>query len=253
MKMTQNLAIVLLFILLCAIAGVGVYSLTSNRPTPPVFACTMDALVCPDGSAVGRTGPNCSFAPCPTSGKVSGVFTSQNGSSTLTVSAVGGQAAGNIVPLDVSGISVPTGLSGKSVTLEGVYQSGNTFVVSAFIMPTTTATSSVPVASDSPVSGVALSIGESKVIGGVKLTLNRIVSDSRCPIDVQCIQAGNLVVNISLQGELDTETTDISSQSSHQFGNYLVSITKISPEKKSSVSTDPLSYRVSFSVTKSVQ
>jgi hypothetical protein len=27
----------------------------------------MDAMICPDGSAVGRTGPNCAFAPCPTS------------------------------------------------------------------------------------------------------------------------------------------------------------------------------------------
>ncbi len=27
--------------------------------------CTMDAKVCPDGSSVGRTGPNCSFAACP--------------------------------------------------------------------------------------------------------------------------------------------------------------------------------------------
>jgi len=28
-------------------------------------ACTEEAMVCPDGSAVGRTGPNCTFAPCP--------------------------------------------------------------------------------------------------------------------------------------------------------------------------------------------
>ncbi|MBS3148512.1 hypothetical protein J4219_06500 [Candidatus Woesearchaeota archaeon] len=28
-------------------------------------ACTMDARICPDGSAVGRVGPNCEFAPCP--------------------------------------------------------------------------------------------------------------------------------------------------------------------------------------------
>ncbi len=28
-------------------------------------ACPADALLCPDGSAVGRTGPNCTFAPCP--------------------------------------------------------------------------------------------------------------------------------------------------------------------------------------------
>lgn len=29
-------------------------------------ACTEEAKLCPDGSGVGRTGPNCEFAPCPT-------------------------------------------------------------------------------------------------------------------------------------------------------------------------------------------
>jgi hypothetical protein len=27
--------------------------------------CTQDAQQCPDGSYVGRTGPDCEFAPCP--------------------------------------------------------------------------------------------------------------------------------------------------------------------------------------------
>lgn len=31
----------------------------------PMVACTMDARECPDGSYVGRVGPNCEFAPCP--------------------------------------------------------------------------------------------------------------------------------------------------------------------------------------------
>ena len=31
----------------------------------PQQACTREAKVCPDGSAVGRTGPNCEFSPCP--------------------------------------------------------------------------------------------------------------------------------------------------------------------------------------------
>ena len=29
------------------------------------IACTKEAKVCPDGSSVGRTGPDCEFAPCP--------------------------------------------------------------------------------------------------------------------------------------------------------------------------------------------
>jgi hypothetical protein len=32
---------------------------------PPGVVCTMDAKLCPDGSYVGRQGPNCEFAQCP--------------------------------------------------------------------------------------------------------------------------------------------------------------------------------------------
>lgn len=35
-----------------------------NKEGEEVF-CTMDAKVCSDGSSVGRTGPDCEFAPCP--------------------------------------------------------------------------------------------------------------------------------------------------------------------------------------------
>ncbi|HZJ42021.1 MAG TPA: Gmad2 immunoglobulin-like domain-containing protein [Patescibacteria group bacterium] len=36
---------------------------TTTPPGSPVF-CTMEAKLCPDGSAVGRSGPNCEFTPC---------------------------------------------------------------------------------------------------------------------------------------------------------------------------------------------
>jgi hypothetical protein len=34
---------------------------TPEQPT----VCTLEAKICPDGSSVGRTGPNCEFAACP--------------------------------------------------------------------------------------------------------------------------------------------------------------------------------------------
>jgi hypothetical protein len=41
----------------------------SEPSDPPadedIRGCTLEAKVCPDGSAVGRTGPNCQFAKCP--------------------------------------------------------------------------------------------------------------------------------------------------------------------------------------------
>lgn len=41
---------------------------SAPQPTQPcagAVACTMEAKICPDGSAVGRSGPNCEFAECP--------------------------------------------------------------------------------------------------------------------------------------------------------------------------------------------
>lgn len=38
----------------------------TSSPTATQKACTQEAKICPNGSAVGRTGPNCEFAPCPT-------------------------------------------------------------------------------------------------------------------------------------------------------------------------------------------
>lgn len=45
----------------------GSFSLAvdNNLPPPLSVACTMDAKICPDGSAVGRVAPNCEFAACP--------------------------------------------------------------------------------------------------------------------------------------------------------------------------------------------
>ncbi len=38
----------------------------SPLPNPNQTVCTQEAMQCPDGSYVGRTGPNCAFTKCPT-------------------------------------------------------------------------------------------------------------------------------------------------------------------------------------------
>jgi hypothetical protein len=38
----------------------------SAIPPPQEIACTKEAKQCPDGSVVGRSGPKCEFAACPT-------------------------------------------------------------------------------------------------------------------------------------------------------------------------------------------
>lgn len=39
--------------------------ITFAKSAKPPTACTQEAKLCPDGSAVGRTGPACEFAACP--------------------------------------------------------------------------------------------------------------------------------------------------------------------------------------------
>ncbi|HEX7017538.1 MAG TPA: hypothetical protein VF209_01365 [Patescibacteria group bacterium] len=77
---TLKMAVVGLMILLPVVAVSGYYlgksasKNNSSSDNPIVMAspsaeqgvaCTMDAKVCPDGSSVGRSGPNCEFAACP--------------------------------------------------------------------------------------------------------------------------------------------------------------------------------------------
>lgn len=52
---------------------------------PDGQTCTMEAKLCPDGSAVGRTGPNCEFAACPEA-------------ATATTTTTGGGEAAGILP-----------------------------------------------------------------------------------------------------------------------------------------------------------
>lgn len=58
----------ILTILLIIAATIGGYLIYSGRISlnqPKETACTLEAKICPDGTAVGRSGPNCEFAACP--------------------------------------------------------------------------------------------------------------------------------------------------------------------------------------------
>jgi hypothetical protein len=61
----KNVNIAIAVVFLIALVG-SILTLTFKEAEAPTdVACTMDAKVCPDGTAVGRVGPQCEFAPCP--------------------------------------------------------------------------------------------------------------------------------------------------------------------------------------------
>ncbi|MCK9344883.1 MAG: Gmad2 immunoglobulin-like domain-containing protein [Candidatus Pacebacteria bacterium] len=59
----KKLYIFIFVLIVAVIAVITLVGLGTTKEGP--VACTMEAKVCPDGSAVGRTGPNCEFAECP--------------------------------------------------------------------------------------------------------------------------------------------------------------------------------------------
>jgi len=65
-KLGMIIALVIILFLLF-ISGSAGYAIFKNLQTNnQQVACTLEAMICPDGSSVGRTGPNCEFSPCPT-------------------------------------------------------------------------------------------------------------------------------------------------------------------------------------------
>ncbi|MBN2517249.1 MAG: hypothetical protein JXB14_00230 [Candidatus Altiarchaeota archaeon] len=61
---SSAVVVFLILIVIVAVMSVVAILLLQGQETGPV-ACTADAKICPDGTAVGRVGPNCEFAPCP--------------------------------------------------------------------------------------------------------------------------------------------------------------------------------------------
>jgi hypothetical protein len=62
--MVKNLVIAVVGIIFASLLYIAFVPATSPFMGGRV-ACTQEAMICPDGSAVGRTGPKCEFAPCP--------------------------------------------------------------------------------------------------------------------------------------------------------------------------------------------
>ncbi|MDO8561716.1 MAG: hypothetical protein Q7S05_02715 [bacterium] len=135
---------------------------------PEGRACTQEAKLCPDGSSVGRTGPNCEFAQCPVS---------EPGSLLARI----GQ--------EVSGL-------------------------------------------------------------GVGITPLAVLEDSRCPIDVQCIQAGTVRLRARLISGLGTATQEFTIGRPITTEGETVTLVDVLPQPRAGVEIKESEYVFRFNVAK---
>jgi hypothetical protein len=142
-------------------------------PVVPVTptACTLEAKVCPGGSSVGRTGPNCAFAECPV-------------------------------------VVVP------------------------------------PVQT-----GTVAALNQKILTNGVYITPLDVVADSRCPVDVTCIWAGEVTLKTTLEKDGVSKVVVLKMGVPTTFEHMLVTLVSVTPENNSKKPYTEDAYRFTFRVT----
>jgi hypothetical protein len=100
-----------------------------------------------------------------------------------------------------------------------------------------------------PSGDITLGVGEKKTVGDLTVTFNKFVQDSRCAIDVVCIQAGAVNVNVTLADSTHAETKNFPSDEAPQtFGEYKVSIINIEPARQSTKVIPEKDYKITFHI-----
>jgi len=93
-------------------------------------------------------------------------------------------------------------------------------------------------------------LNEEIIISGLIITLTQVVEDSRCPRDVQCIQAGTVRVRGTLGDGSRTTSQIFKLGESVTLGEKKVKLTKVEPDTISNTKIENSSYIFHFSEEK---
>jgi hypothetical protein len=168
-------------VLVVAVAvGLGVYTFglkpvsaplgDNTATTTAMWACNADAMLCPDGSSLGRTGPSCQFPACP--------------------------------PPDAIFAKAETYLGGRD--------------------------------------------------GGLGITINprEVVSDSRCPKDVQCVWAGTVEVRAAVESKVGHGEHIFTLGEPRMVGNVEVTLVEVRPSSAKEAQNPETGYWFVFELKK---
>lgn len=101
---------------------------------------------------------------------------------------------------------------------------------------------------------ISLGVGQTGQFMGLQIRLNEVVQDVRCPIDVECIEAGAINTNLSLQvGDTYQEVFYASDGVPLTFQGYNISIQQVLPPLQSETTIDQSQYQIDFYVASEMQ
>jgi hypothetical protein len=99
-------------------------------------------------------------------------------------------------------------------------------------------------------SQVEAGIGQTVSVQALSITPQTLLEDSRCPIDVVCIQAGTVRVTTKIVTSAGIESRDLKLSESVVVGNTTLTLLEVSPGPISTKSITPSDYRFTFEITK---
>jgi len=97
---------------------------------------------------------------------------------------------------------------------------------------------------------ISLSVGETGKFSDLEIIFDEVISDSRCPSDVQCIQAGSVMLKLTLSNDQGVKITLNKSTEggSWEFDNYRISILEVKPYPTSQVQINKDDYIATLKV-----
>jgi hypothetical protein len=103
---------------------------------------------------------------------------------------------------------------------------------------------------------VELRFGESAQLGdaGVRITFTRVAGDSRCPVDVTCVWAGDAHVQLEATApSADGATLDLHTGVAPvevEFAGYRIRLTDVSPQRREADGVKPRDYSVRLAISR---
>lgn len=103
---------------------------------------------------------------------------------------------------------------------------------------------------------VELRTGESVLLGngGARVTFTRIVTDSRCPVDVTCVWAGDAHIQLAATpSAIPEETLDLHTgidPIEAEFAGFTIRLIDVSPQRSQSDDVEPGDYSVRLAISR---
>lgn len=101
-----------------------------------------------------------------------------------------------------------------------------------------------------PVKKDGLGLGELGIFESISIRSLSIEEDSRCPIDVTCIQAGTVRLKIQVISSSGTSTSIVKLGQEFTTEGVRITLVNVTPVKNSKINVLEKDYRFNFSVTK---